>query len=56
MLGGQQRMRTLLLEDARRRLHQVERTKAGVQSCARGETGHIYLGFVGATYATATRR
>jgi DNA-binding transcriptional LysR family regulator len=28
----------------------VERTTAGVQSRARGETGHIRLGFAGATY------
>jgi DNA-binding transcriptional LysR family regulator len=40
----------LLLEEARRILDQVERTRARVQSCARGETGHIHLGFAGATY------
>jgi DNA-binding transcriptional LysR family regulator len=40
----------LLLEDARRILDQVERTLAGVQSRARGETGHIRVGFAGATY------
>jgi len=40
----------LLLDEARRILDQVERTRAGVQSRARGETGHIHLGFAGATY------
>src|SRR5208282_1841258 len=40
----------LLLEDARRILDQVERTLAGVQSRARGETGHIRVGFAGSTY------
>jgi len=40
----------LLLDEARRILDQVERTKTGVQSRARGETGHIHLGFAGATY------
>ncbi len=40
----------LLLEDARRILDQVERTKASIQSRARGETGRIQLGFAGATY------
>jgi molybdenum-dependent DNA-binding transcriptional regulator ModE len=40
----------LLLDEARRILEQVERTRAGVQSRARGETGHIHLGFAGATY------
>src|SRR5258707_5159432 len=32
----------LLLEEVRRILDQVQRTKAGVQSRARGETGHIH--------------
>ena len=41
---------TLLLEEARRILEQVERAKANVQSRARGETGHIRVGFAGATY------
>jgi DNA-binding transcriptional LysR family regulator len=41
---------TLLIEDARRILEQVERTKANVQSRALGETGRIRLGFAGATY------
>src|SRR5258708_20417423 len=41
---------TLLLDEARRILEQVERTKASVQSRARGETGHIHVGFAGATY------
>jgi DNA-binding transcriptional LysR family regulator len=40
----------LLLVEARRILDQVERTRAGVQSRARGETGHIHLGSAGATY------
>ncbi len=40
----------LLLEEARRILEHVERTKANVQSRARGETGRIHLGFAGATY------
>jgi DNA-binding transcriptional LysR family regulator len=40
---------TLLLDEARRILAQVERAKAGVQSRARGETGCIRLGFAGAT-------
>ena len=40
----------LLLDEARRILDQVERTKAVVQSRARGETGRIHLGFAGATY------
>ena len=40
----------LLLEEARRILDQVERTKAMVQSRARGETGRIRVGFGGATY------
>ncbi len=40
----------LLLDGARRILDQVERTKAGVQSRARGETGRIHVGFAGATY------
>jgi DNA-binding transcriptional LysR family regulator len=41
---------TLLLHDARRILEQVERTKASVQSHARGEAGRVNLGFGGATY------
>jgi DNA-binding transcriptional LysR family regulator len=41
---------TRLLDEARRILDQVQRTKARVQSRARGETGHIRLGFAGATY------
>jgi DNA-binding transcriptional LysR family regulator len=40
---------TLLLDEARRILDQVERIKAGVQSRARGETGSIHLGFACAT-------
>jgi DNA-binding transcriptional LysR family regulator len=40
---------TLLLDEARRILDQVERIKAEVQSRARGETGCIHLGFAGAT-------
>jgi DNA-binding transcriptional LysR family regulator len=40
----------LLFDEARRILDQVERAKVGVQSRARGETGHIHLGFAGATY------
>jgi DNA-binding transcriptional LysR family regulator len=39
----------LLLEDAQRILDQVQRSKASVQSRARGETGHIHVGFAGAT-------
>ena len=41
---------TLLLDEARRILDQVEQTKTGVQSRARGETGRINMGFAGATY------
>lgn len=41
---------TLLLHEARGILEQVERTKANVQSRARGETGRIRVGFAGATY------
>jgi DNA-binding transcriptional LysR family regulator len=41
---------TLLLDEARQILEQVERTKANVQSRARGETGRIRVGFAGATY------
>jgi DNA-binding transcriptional LysR family regulator len=41
---------TLLLDEARQILAQVERTKANVQNRARGETGHIRVGFAGATY------
>jgi DNA-binding transcriptional LysR family regulator len=40
---------TLLLDEARRILDQVERIKAEVQSRARGETGCIHLGFACAT-------
>lgn len=40
---------TVLLDEARWILDQVERIKAGVQSRARGETGCIHLGFAGAT-------
>lgn len=40
----------VLLDSALRILDQVERTKADVQSRARGETGHIHVGFAGATY------
>jgi DNA-binding transcriptional LysR family regulator len=40
---------TLLLDEARWVLDQVERIKAGVQSRGRGETGCIHLGFAGAT-------
>ncbi len=40
----------VLLENALRILDQVERTKEDVQSRARGETGHIHVGFAGATY------
>jgi DNA-binding transcriptional LysR family regulator len=41
---------SLLLEEARRILNQVERTKADIQSLARGTTGHIRVGFACATY------
>jgi DNA-binding transcriptional LysR family regulator len=40
---------TLLLDEARRILDQVERIKAEMQSRARGETGCIHLGFACAT-------
>jgi DNA-binding transcriptional LysR family regulator len=40
----------LLLEEARAILDRVERTKANVQSRARGESGRIHVGFAGATY------
>jgi DNA-binding transcriptional LysR family regulator len=40
----------LLFEEARRILEQVAQAKANVQSRARGETGHIHVGFAGATY------
>ena len=40
----------LLLDEARQILEQVERTKANVRNRARGETGHIRVGFAGATY------
>jgi DNA-binding transcriptional LysR family regulator len=41
---------TLLLDEARQILERVERTKANVQNRARGETGHIRVGFVGTIY------
>ena len=41
---------TLLLDEARQILEQVERTKANVRNRARGKTGHIRVGFAGATY------
>jgi DNA-binding transcriptional LysR family regulator len=41
---------TLLLDEARQILEQVERTKENVQNRARGETGHIRVGFVGTIY------
>ena len=41
---------TLLLNEARQILEQVERTKANVQRRARAETGRIRVGFAGATY------
>src|SRR6201989_1413113 len=41
---------TLLLDEARQILEQVERTKANVRNRARGETRHIQVGFAGATY------
>jgi DNA-binding transcriptional LysR family regulator len=41
---------TLLLDEARQILDHVERTKANVQNRARGETGHIRVGFVGTIY------
>jgi DNA-binding transcriptional LysR family regulator len=40
----------LLLQEARRIIDQVQRTKELVQSRARGETGHIRVGFASATY------
>jgi DNA-binding transcriptional LysR family regulator len=40
----------LLLDEGRQILEQVERTKANVQSRARGDTGRIRVGFAGATY------
>jgi DNA-binding transcriptional LysR family regulator len=40
----------LLLDEARSLLDQMERTKAGVQSHARGAAGRIHLGFAGVTY------
>jgi DNA-binding transcriptional LysR family regulator len=40
----------VLLDDARRLLDQVERTRTSVQGHARGEAGRIHLGFAGATY------
>lgn len=40
----------LLLDEARRILDQIERTKASVLSRARGESGGIHVGFAGATY------
>jgi DNA-binding transcriptional LysR family regulator len=41
---------TLLLDDARRILDQIEQAKARVQLRAAGETGRMRLGFAGATY------
>jgi DNA-binding transcriptional LysR family regulator len=41
---------TLLLDEARQILEQVERTKANVRNRSRGETGHIRVGFAGVTY------
>jgi len=41
---------TILLESALKIIDQVERAKADVQSRARGDTGHIHVGFAGATY------
>jgi DNA-binding transcriptional LysR family regulator len=41
---------TLLLDEARKILEQVERTKENVQNRARGEAGHIRVGFVGTIY------
>jgi DNA-binding transcriptional LysR family regulator len=41
---------SLLLEEGRRILDQVERTKANVQSRARGDAGRLNVGFAGATY------
>ena len=41
---------TLLLDEARQILEQVERTKANVRNRARGETGQIRVGFAGMTY------
>jgi len=39
-----------LFEQAERLLQQVDQLKADVQSRARGETGHLGIGFAGATY------
>ena len=39
----------LMFEEAQRILEQVAQAKANVQSRARGETGHIHVGFAGAT-------
>src|SRR6202162_3378466 len=41
---------TLLLDEARQILEQVERTKANVRNRARGETGQIRVGFAGGSY------
>jgi DNA-binding transcriptional LysR family regulator len=41
---------TLLLDEARQILEQVERTKANVRNRARGETGHVRVGFTGVIY------
>jgi DNA-binding transcriptional LysR family regulator len=41
---------TLLLDEARRLLQQLERIKLEVQNRARGEGGRISVGFAGATY------
>jgi len=40
----------LLRQEARRILEQVERTKAAVQGLARGNSGHIRVGFSNASY------
>ncbi|MDB5407235.1 MAG: transcriptional regulator, LysR family [Rhodospirillales bacterium] len=40
----------MLLNEARGIFGQAERTKAGIQSHARGEVGRIHLGFARATY------
>jgi DNA-binding transcriptional LysR family regulator len=40
----------VLFESALRILDQVEHAKANAQNRARGETGHIHVGFAGATY------
>jgi DNA-binding transcriptional LysR family regulator len=42
--------RICLVDEARRILDQVKRTKAVAKTRARGETGHIHLGFAGTIY------